>query len=510
LAAFLLGRSDLALLSNLVGVLLIVSGFIALIPIVVCLAFGESFAIPGFLLTFILSVTLGACLYVPFRQEGEIHLKHGMLAAALAWIVIPLLGAVPFVLVGNAIPPGSSLVCRMDPMEGFFESMSGWTTTGLTMVDNEALLPASLQFWRSLTQWVGGVGVVVLSLAILARPGSGAFSLYVGEARTDKLRPRVVGTARTMLRIYLVYTCFAAVTFCLLGMPVWDSLNHAMTVLPTGGFSVRDNSIQDYGNIWVEIAVMVFMMIGAISFVVHADMFRRRLRSLWQDAQNRALLLLVVFGAVVLTAELVSGGPTFGSLTRSARLASFQFVSALSTTGFQTTDLRNWTPPAKILLSLAMIAGGAAGSTAGGIKLIRLILVTKGVHWEFLRTFLPKEVYVPKRVGRLTMEDREFSGIVLEAAAFSFVYLVLLVVGVLVLMSVLGSVSVVDVFFEVCSAQGTTGLSVGLVGPSMPDVAKLMLIINMYTGRLEIFPVLMLLQAFFASLHIRRRASPTP
>jgi len=505
LGSLLINRSDLALLSSLLGLLLVIAGFVALIPILACLAFGEWFAVPAFLITFGLFSVLGVLLRLVGGGQGrDIRLKHGMLTAAVAWLLIPLLSGVCFVLVGDSIPPDSHLVCDMTFLDGFFESMSGWTTTGLTMVDDEVLLPFSLQLWRSLMQWVGGVGVVVLGLAILGRPGTGAFSLYMGEGRADKLRPRIVSTARTMLKIYIVYTALATVTFFVLGMPLWGSLNHALTVLPTGGFAVTDNSIQDYDSVGVEIAVIVFMLVGAISFVVHNDVFRRHFSQLWRDVQNKALFWLSLLGGVLLASELIVGVPMTGGVLRAVRLSSFQFVSCLSTTGFQTADLSLWSPSAKIILSLAMIAGGAAGATVGGVKLIRVILLAKGAQWEFLRTFLPKRMLVPKRLGSVVLDDEEFSDIVLEAGSLSFMYLVLLGIGVLALMATLGDISLVDAFFEVCSAQGTVGTSVGLTRAQMPAPAKLMLIINMWTGRLEIFPVLMLLQALLRCIPGRR------
>jgi len=351
------------------------------------------------------------------------------------------------------------------------------------------------------------VGIIVLMLVILARPGTGAFELYVGEGRTEKLEPRIIGTVRQMWRIYAIYTIAGIAVLFVLGMPLWDSINHGMTALATGGFSVKNRSIGSYDNLTLEVATMTLMLIGAISFVVHDRVFRGRLRELIEDVQNKVLFSLCILGIALLTIELLFGGPISGTFSKALRSSSFQFVSGLATAGLQTVDLRNWTPSAKILLSMAMIAGGAAGSTCGGIKLVRLILITRGAGWKFMETFMPSGAYVPKKLGKVVLSEDETTRVVLEAATLSFMYLILLLVGVMVLMHTVGpEVPASDVFFEVCSAQGNTGLTVGITRPGMNQVAESMLIVNMWMGRLEILPVLMLLQSFYFYARPRRRA----
>lgn len=486
---------------------MILVGVVILIPLPICVIFGELFAVPGFLIGSLISFLIGLALYLPFKESGEARNKHGMMAAALVWLLTPMVGAVPFAMVGEAIPEESDLVCNMTWLDGFFEAMSGWTGTGLTMVINEELLPRSIQFWRTLTQWVGGVGVIVLMLAILTRPGTGAFSLYVGEGRADRLEPRIIDTVRQIWKIFLIFTIIGILMLIILGMPVWDSINHAMTAIATGGFSVRDNSIGSYNNPIFEMAIIPLMLLGAISFIVHNQVFRKRFKRFFEDVQNKVLFGLCILGAVLLTIELLFSGPFSGAVVPAIRFSSFQFVSAITCTGLQTTDVGVFPPSAKIILSIAMIAGGAAGSTVGGIKLVRLILITKGAHWKFLQTFMPSGIYIRKKLGRAVLSDDEMTEDILEAATMSFMYIILLVIGVLVMMHILGpDIPASDVLFEVCSAQGNVGMSVGLTGPAMSSAGKLMLIINMWAGRLEIFPVLMLLQSILLYTIFRRRA----
>jgi len=503
----LVQRRDLGILSNIVGRVLVLAALVMLAPLIVCVIFGEFFAIPGFLAGAGLSLLLGLLLYFPFRKFSDARTKHGMMGAAICWLIVPMFGAIPFAMVAQSVPSSSGLLCNMTALDSYFEAMSGWTATGLSVATSQELLPRSIQFWRSWREGVGGVGIIVMMLVILARPGTGAFELYAGEGRTEKLEPRIIGTVRQMWRIYVLYTIAGIILLFALGMPLWDSINHAMAALATGGFSVKDQSIGSYGNPAFEVAIIGLMLIGAISFVVHDRVFRGRIRELLDDVQNKVLFSLCILGIALLTLELFYEGPFQGTLEGALRSSSFQFVSGLATGGYQTADLRNWTPSAKILLSMAMIAGGAAGSTCGGIKLVRLIMIMKGAGWKFMETFMPSGAYVPKKLGKVVLSEDETTRVVLEAATLSFMYLILLLVGVMVLMHTVGpAVPASDVFFEVCSAQGNTGLSVGIARSGMNQVAESMLIVNMWVGRLEILPVLMLLQSFFFYARPRRRA----
>ncbi len=487
---------------------MLLMGGVGLVPLLVCVIFGEYFAVWGFATGSLVAFAIGALLYIPFRHADDARNKHGMMAAAIAWLLVALVGAIPFAMVSDSIPEDSELVLNMTFLDGYFEAMSGWTGTGLTMVVHEQLLPRSIQFWRTLTQWVGGVGVIVLMLAILARPGTGAFSLYMGEARSDRLEPRIIDTVRQIWKIFLIYTVIGILLLIVVGMPVWDSINHAMTGLATGGFSVQDNSIGTYDRPIFEAAIIPLMLLGAISFVVHNDVLRKKFKEMILDVQNKVLFSLCLLGTGLLAAEIFVNGPFLENIWQSIRFSSFQFVSAITCTGLQTTGLSNWTASAKLIISLAMIAGGAAGSTVGGIKLIRLILITKGAEWKFMETFMPSGIYIKKNLGRAVLSEDEMTEDILEASTLSFMYLILLVIGILALMHIQGpSEPAINVLFEVCSAQGNVGMSVGITGPAMDSAAKIMLIINMWAGRLEIFPVLMLLQSVFFYFRMRRRSS---
>ncbi|RLF26102.1 MAG: TrkH family potassium uptake protein, partial [Thermoplasmata archaeon] len=375
--------SDLKTILRDLGGIFIVIGLITIVALIVPLYFGEYYALPPLFLTALMFFAIGSLLYLIFKKAPPTNFKAAMVTAALAWFFISLIGCIPFLLIQYL--PG----IHMDFISAFFESMSGWTGTGLTMIDKENLLPFTLQFWRSLIQWVGGVGVIVLTLAILARPGTGSFVLYKSEAREQKTHPSIVSTVRTIWWIFLLYTIAGVIVVMIIGMLTadgmnpWQALNHCMTAIATGGFSVTDNSIAGFNTI-TQIAILILMLLGSIAFAAHYDLLKGRIKKFLSDAQFQAMILLIILGVTTLILINLNDPDLHykNNLLLALKESGFQFISAITCTGFYSANIGNWTESAKLLLSLAMIIGGAAGSTAGGIKLFRAILLSKGVGWR--------------------------------------------------------------------------------------------------------------------------------
>jgi len=493
------GRQDLYIILRDLGLLVPVVGIMATISLIVPLIFGETFAFAPLAITAGISFALGAALYLPCRKAGEAELKHGMIIAAFGWLLVAALGSLPFILTAlfaEGHEASETLLYFKDPASAFFEAISGYTGTGLTMAARADLLPKTLQWWRSFTEWIGGMGVIVLMLAILAgpRPGAARYSLYYAEARGEKIHPSINSTLRTMWWIFLLYTFISVVALWGAGMPVWESINHAMTGISTGGFSVTGNSIASYNSIAIELVLVPIMLLGAISFAVHYEMIRGKGRVLWQDFQTRWFLAIALIGIAALTLEnlLVFGG------AESVRHSAFQLVSAITCTGFQSADLSIWSPTGKLLLAAAMFIGGAAGSTAGGIKIMRMLILLKGVQWRFRKIVSPRKAIVPFRFGPTTIDESEVGQRLEDASLITFLWLILLGVGIVILLhTVSKEYTLSDVVFEVASAQGNVGLSVGITQPTMTLASKLTLCFNMWIGRLEIIPVLMLVRALF-------------
>ena len=488
--------SDLKTVLRDLGGIFIIIGFVGLIALVVPIYFGEVYTLFPIFVTSVIFFGLGGPLYYIFKNAEPANFKSAMVTAALGWLIIPIIGLIPFWLV----PYNTSTLFHMSPLSAFFESMSGWTGTGLTMVAEESLLPHTLQFWRSLIQWVGGVGVIVLTLSILARPGTGSFVLYRGEARDQKTHPSIVSTVRTIWWIFLLYTIIGILALMIIGvfdgsgMDPWQSINHAMTGLATGGFSVTSDSIAGFGVI-TRIAVIVLMIFGAIAFAAHYDLLKGRIKKFLSDAQLKAMIILIILGIVALTFLNLK---LYGSnLLLSLKESGFQFVSALTCTGFATViDLASWTESAKLILAFAMIIGGAAGSTAGGIKLFRAILLYNGVGWRIKRAIsTPRRVFVHK-LGDKSLNKDEAMDLINEAAIISFMWVILLSIGIVIIAQVTNA-SLGDSIFEVCSAQGNVGLTTGITSITMSPIAKTMLIFNMWIGRLEIIPIIVLIKSMF-------------
>lgn len=484
------------------GLVVQVVGSMALLSLPIALFFKEYYAVVPLLITAAVSSGLGLVLYFGFRGAGDTTLKQGMVIAAAGWLLVSLLGSLPFYLIAVALAaePGTSLTVLhfTRPINALFEGISGYTSTGLTMTLNPSELPRTLQWWRSFTEWIGGVGVIVLMLSIISGPGPRPYSLYHAEARQEKIHPSIRSTVRTIWWIFILYTAGSVLLLWVAGMPPWDAVNHAMTGIATGGFTLTDRSIAGYESLWIELALLPVMLFGAISFAVHYELLRgRRLQVLWEDHQTRGLFLLLVFGVVFLALESLLGFDPPAAL----RGAAFQFTSALTCTGFQTADLQGWSSTAKLLLTAGMIFGGAAGSTAGGIKVIRVVLLIKGISWRLRRLITPPDVLVRFRLGRTVIDDGEAMHRIIDAALITTLWLFFLLVGVVVLLHVVPEpFSLSDIVFEVTSAQGNVGLSTGITGPGMPLPAKLALSFNMWIGRLEIIPVLLLLRAIFAGV----------
>ncbi len=547
---------DLATIARDVGSLLLIEALLMTITTAVALGFGEYHVALAVFVAGGLTAAVGGLANRSFADAPAPKIKHGMVIAAGGWFMTAVFGALPFLLAAWLTPSAvmdsfvpaaadwepvrvggtttlSSLAYFRNPLHAFFESMSGWTGSGLTMAIHEPSLPRAIQWWRSFIQWVGGVGVIVLTVSILARPGSGSYALYQSEAREEKIHPSVVSTVRTVWKLVVGYTVLSTVLLfgaILLSTSAytqslslfevgWQALNHAMTGLTTGGFSVTDNSIATYHSPLVETVLLPIMILGAIAFPIHYVVLHDRdLGQLVADLQTRWLFALLAVGVAVLSIQNLATvraaadaftGPAFLSVPGleapgldAVRDSTFQWVSALTCTGFQSAPIGRWLAGGKVLVVGAMTLGGAAGSTVGGIKIVRGYTIARGIGWQFSRVFLPKNAVVMAWIGDRRLDrqalEREFS----EAAIVTLLWVLLLVASSLVLVNLAGSgFGYPDALFEVASAQGNVGLSSGITGPSMHPVAEGMFVLNMWIGRLEIIPVLVFARAAIYGLN---------
>lgn len=412
--------------------------------------------------------------------------RDGFFAVTAAWLAAALVGAIPFLIAGTFDRPADAL----------FESMSGFTTTGATVIDDVSGQPDAVLLWRSISQWIGGVGIVVLVVAIAPATGLASQRVFYAETSgivADRLTPRIADTAKILWGIYLVLTAAGLLAYLLAGMGPFDALNHAMTTIATGGFSTETASIQAFDSLAIELVAIVFMVISGVNFAFYWRALRGR--SIWpQAAEVRVYLAIMAASVAIVTAALaLSDHP--GDLLDQLREGGFSAVTVMTGTGYTTVDFDGFTETARSYLLLLMFVGGCAGSTAGGVKVIRLMLLAKTGAQEVQRQLRPKAVQVLRTRGKVFSEDLR-RGVL----GFFFVYMAV---------AALGTMAMVLSGLDGPSALASVAATLNLVGPGLGEVGatdnygavsqggRLVLAFLMLAGRLEVFTVLVLLTPAF-------------
>ena len=435
-----------------------------------------------------ITVGVGIILFLLTKKEKVVHLSHrdGVAIVTLGWIAAGLVGAIPF-LISDTIP---------DFTNAYFESVSGFTTTGATVLSNIEGVPPSILLWRSLTQWLGGMGIIVLSIAILPFLGIGGMQLYRAEIPSpvvDKLKPRISDTSKTLWKVYLIITAVEIILLSIGGMSIFDSVNHAFCTMPTGGFSPKNASIAYYDNAYFDAVIIIFMLIAGINFSLHYRVINDGPGIFWQDPECRVFLSLFVVITGIITFDIY--GSIYNSLLNALRYAAFQVSSIITTTGFATADFELWPTLSRSLLLICMFLGGMAGSTGGGLKTMRVMLLIKHGFQEVFRIVHPHAVTTIKLGGRAVPQETLNS-----IWGFFNLYLMLFVTSS-ILMSMLG-LDMVSSFSSVAACIFNVGPGLGIVGPvdnymGIPILGKWVLIFCMLLGRLEIYTVLVLLTPEF-------------
>ena len=474
-----------------IGLFLHVPGVMALISLPVCAIARETYAFIPLLTCAIVSLVMGQLLFRQTKSKSSNRIPYAMATAALGWLLVPIFGAIPILMTANApnLAPdlSTTILAFKNPWNCLFEAFSAFTSTGLSMAFDYSEIPNTLQWWRSLMEWVGGVGVIVLVISLL-EPTTEPYQLYNAEGREQRIGLTLSQTVKRIWWIYIVYTVGAIFLFRIAGMSWWEALNHGMTGIATGGFSVTTSSIANY-SLAVKLAVIIVMILGAISFSAHYKFLRHgKISALWSN-QHQALWLLLLVGTALLWGlhNLANRNVAFIDIL-------FQWTSALTTCGFSTVSVADWDGGTKLLMTLAMAVGGAAGSTAGGIKLNRLVIIYKAIVWRFRRiALLPHEMMRYRLNGEL-LTELEASRRIDAAAVLAILWLSVSTVGVFILQYLkLPTYELIDVIFEVASATSGVGLSSGITHPDLPWLGKLTLMALMWMGRLEIISVLLLM-----------------
>lgn len=469
-------RKSLLIILHYLGYIMQGLGIVLLSPIIVELIYGDYFNCIYFIIPCMISFALGTIFVRSYKNNEMLKLKYAMVVSSLAWLWASLISAVIMVFYVNA-----------PFIDAFFENMSAWTGSGLTLFADVEILPYSILFLRSLEQWIGGLGVVVIFVTVLIRSGTSAARLYKSEAREEKLSPNIKNTLRKSLQIYLLFTGLGLALYILAGLPVFDAINLTFTTISTGGMSIKNANVGFYHDNIVYAITMFLMILGATSFTVHYKIIKTRGKSFFKDIQVQVMLSLIILATL---------GVIF--LTRNEPVETlFHVISAITTTGANISSpayMTTWPSLSLMVLMVLMMIGGSSGSTVGAMKIIRVITAIKGINLTLTKLISPQGRVLSVKIAGKKLKETEIR----EATAYIFLYLVFLLFGWGVFLYF--GYDPFQSLFDIISTQGNVGLSLGVIGPGLPDAIKIVLTFLMWIGRLEIIPVLILIRAFALAL----------
>ena len=472
---------NIQLTLRILGALLLFLAAALLTPIPFALYFDDGGTIP-LLWSAGITFACGLILFLLCRSDRDLSAREGFAIVTFGWLFYAVFGALPFVISG-AIP---------SPLDAVFETMSGFTTTGASILTDIEGLPESLLLWRALTHWLGGMGIIVMSLAILPMLGVGGMQLFKAEVpgpTADRLKPRIQDTAKLLWGVYVILTALETILLMFGGMTLHEALCHSFATLATGGFSSRNASVAAYNSAYIDWVITLFMFLAGMNFSLHYQALRGRFGSVHRNEELRVYLGITL--VAILALVVFNFGGVYDSLADNLRYSAFQVVSIMTTTGFATADYEVWPIIGQYLLVFLMFIGGCAGSTGGGMKVARILLLFKHAHVQLFRLIHPRAIRLVK-LGN-TPVDREVMQSILGFFA--------LFMGVFVVASFLMAASGMDLVSAGASVIATLsniGPGLGTVGPTdnyahIAPFGKSVLILCMLLGRLELFTVLVLI-----------------
>lgn len=484
---------------HFLGLLLLFNGGFMLLSSLISLIYKDGVTFNLFLSG---GITILVGLLVMFNTKDhnkEMNKREGYIVVAFGWIVMTLSGTIPYLLTGSITSFTNA----------FFETMSGYTTTGATILNDIEIVPKGVLFWRSLTHWIGGMGIIVLAVAILPLLGIGGMQMFAAEApgpSADKLHPRITDTAKRLWLIYFGYTAAETILLKVAGMSFFDAINHSLCTLSTGGFSTKNASIAYWnGQPVIQYIIIVFMFLAGTNFVLSYFAFKGKIQRVLRDEELKLyfkfiaiftiIAALIIYFKADLTTSTIEHPMVWGKAESSFRHALFQVISVVTTTGFITADYTLWTPLLLVFFFGLMFLGGSAGSTSGGVKVVRHLILIKNGFLEFKRALHPNAVLPVRYNNKAVTGD-----IVFNILAFFILYMLSFIVGALVF-----SMFNIDFMSSIglsASSLGNVGPALGNFGPvnnyaALPSLGKWWASFLMLIGRLELFTVLILLTPFF-------------
>ena len=494
-----MAKLNIKLILYIIGMLLVFNGVSMLITSLVSLIVDDGVFIK-LILSALMPISLGIILMLTNKNSiRQINKRDGYIIVTLGWLTMVMSGMLPYYFT-NSIFGGANL---------FFETMSGYTTTGSTILDDVEVLPMSIIFWRSMTHWLGGMGIIVLAIAILPLLGIGGMQLFSAEApgmSSDKIHPRISDTAKRLWLIYVGLTVIETILLNIAGMSFFDAINNSMSNIASGGFSSKNESIAYWNNVpMIQYIIVVFMFLAGTNFILIYFGLTGKIKKIYGNTEFRwyfslitlfvLITTLIIYTSVDLSKTMVNHPEIYGKLESSFRHALFQVVAIVTTTGFVTGDFVSWGPFLTMFFFGIMFLGGSSGSTSGGVKVLRHLILIKNGLLEFKRSLHPNAI-IPLRHNNSVVEKP----VVIHVLAFFILYLILFIIGAGVL-SLLG-LDFVSAIGSSASSIGNVGPALGNFGPtnsfnSLPDLGKYWCAFLMLVGRLELFTVLIIFTPFF-------------
>ena len=465
---------------NIIGHVMKYEIILLLIPFFVALFYGQGDA-NAFLYTVLLMIPIALILIKIKGKKNEIYAKEGFLTVGLAWIVISFFGALPFVFSG-AIP---SLV------DAFFETSSGFTTTGASILTEIQSLPKGILFWRSFTHWVGGMGFLIFILALMPTFSGNTIHLLKAESpgpTPGKIVPKIKQTAKILYAIYFVLTLIETIFLKSAGLSWYDSIIHALGTAGTGGFSNMNASVAAFNNPAVEWIITIFMLLFGVNFVLYFQLIRGNVKAFFKSEELKWYLIAVFASIIIIAVNIIPFN--HGDVTKSIRDSAFQVSSIVTTTGYATVNFNLWPTLSKVILIMLMFMGAMAGSTGGGINTIRIVIIFKAIRREIDKILHPRRVKSVKIDGNV-VEEETISGVFL----FIFAYIIISLIAIFIVS--FDNFDVTTTVTSVIATLSNIGPGLEMVGPAgnfsaFSDLSKLVLSFCMLAGRLEIYPMLIL------------------
>lgn len=470
---------------HILGALLVFVGLSLLFPIAFSLYYHDGDFLALFY-SLLITVSVGAALWKFIPGRPELGIREGFAVVSFGWVLLAAFGALPYMF--SAV--------EISYTDAFFETMSGFTTTGATILTDVEALPHGVLFWRSLTHWLGGMGIIVLSLAILPMLGIGGMQLFKAEVpgpEVDKLKPRIQDTAKILWGVYALFSIVEALLLMFGGMSVFDALCHTFGTMATGGFSTKNAGIGHFQSAYVEYVITVFMILAGTNFALHYRTLKGELKSYFKSSEFCFYLGVIIFVTVFITVDLIFYQNV--SATTSIQKSVFQVTSLLTTTGFHSADYESWAISSQLILVVLMFFGGCAGSTGGGIKIVRIYLTVKYGLVQLKKLLHPHAV-IPIRMGNRSVPEQAIT----DVLGFLLLYITIFVLAS-IFMSLLG-LDLTTAVSTVISTLGNIGPGIGAIGPTenyahIPILGKWVLSFLMLVGRLEIYTVLVVFNRDF-------------